>query len=184
VAAFAVAWLTTEEGEALHQNAGYLAAGLIAFRLVWGVVGPRYARFSQFVRGPQPVVSYLASMMRGGERRYLGHNPAGAVMILALLGSLGATIYTGWLMVEPARIARLSPPPVVSAAFAKGREGGFGEGGEGAVKDLHGALANLTLLLVVLHVAGVALASVRHHENLARSMVTGRKRAPEPGDVA
>lgn len=183
VASFAVAWLTTDEGRALHETAGYIAGGLIAFRLVWGLMGPRYARFSQFIRGPRTVIGYVGNMIVGRERRYLGHNPAGALMIVALLISLAGTIYTGWLLVEPSETAML--PAVVTPAFAEEHEGGSRrEGGRGAVRDLHGALAYLTLLLVVLHISGVAFASVRHKENLTRSMVTGQKRAPEPDDVA
>jgi cytochrome b len=182
VAAFAVAWLSSDEGHALHQTTGYIAGGLIAFRIVWGVIGPRYARFSQFMRGPRAVIGYLGDMIVRRERRYLGHNPAGAVMIVALLLSLSGTVYTGWQMVSPARVAVL--PAVVSPAYADEEEGGSGgEGAEHALKDLHGALANLTLLLILVHIAGVAYASLRHQENLARSMVTGQKRAAGPGDV-
>ncbi|MFC2967120.1 cytochrome b/b6 domain-containing protein [Acidimangrovimonas pyrenivorans] len=194
VAAFATAWLTSEGNEALHQTAGYVVAGLIAFRLVWGLVGGRYARFTQFLRGPGATLGYLGAMLKGRETRYLGHNPAGAAMIVALLLALSGTAYTGWLMAEPARIAALPTlPAIVSPAFAdsdEGEEGAeYGAGAEGgiggeAVEDLHEVLANLTLLLVALHVGGVVLASLRHRENLARSMVTGRKRAPEPGDIA
>jgi cytochrome b len=173
VAAFAVAWLTTDEGRALHETAGYIAAGLIAFRLVWGMIGPRYARLSQFIRGPRTVIGYVGSMILGRERRYLGHNPAGAVMIVALLVSLSGMIYTGWVLVEPSRMAML--PAAVTPALAEEGEGGSrGEGEEGSVKDLHGALAYLTLLLVVLHIAGVDFASLRHHENPTRSMLLGR----------
>ncbi len=186
VAAFALAWLTAEEWQVVHEYAGYVVAGLIAFRLVWGVVGSRYARFAQFLRGPSATLGYLRDMLRGRERRHLGHNPAGAAMIVALLVCLSGTAFTGWLMEEPARIAML-PDPVqfVTPAHAEeeGEEGGYATGGE-AVEELHEVLANLTLLLVVLHLAGVLLASVRHRENLARAMVTGRKRAAGPGDIA
>ncbi len=187
VAAFAVAWLTSEEGQPLHQTAGYVAAGLIGFRLIWGLIGPRYARFAQFIRGPAAVAGYLGAMLRGRERRYLGHNPAGAAMIVALLLALSGTAFTGWLIAEPTRMAMLPAlPGVVSPAFAdeENDEGPRGEAGEGAIEELHGALANLTLLLVVLHLGGVAIASLRHRENLPRAMVTGRKRAPGPDDIA
>lgn len=195
VAAFAAAWLTSEENESLHIWAGYTAAGLIAFRLLWGLAGPRYARFSQFLRGPGTVLGYLGDMLRGREKRYVGHNPAGAAMIVALLLSISGTAFTGWLMVDPARVAMLPSLPAIAApAYAdedergeqgeagEGREGG--EGGEGGLEGLHETLANLTLLLIVLHVGGVILASVRHRENLARAMVTGRKRAPGADDIS
>ena len=85
VASFAVAWLTADEWDDLHEWAGYAAAALIGFRLIWGVVGPRYARFSQFMRSPGAVAAYLRATFVGREPRYLGHNPAGSLMILGLI---------------------------------------------------------------------------------------------------
>jgi len=139
VAAVAVAWLTADEWDDLHVIAGYSVAGLVAFRLVWGVIGGKYARFSQFLRGPSVVMAYLRDALVGHEKRYLGHNPAGAVMILALLVTLSATAFTGWLSQDPVRIAALPPAPqIVSLAWADddGDEGD-GEGGSGIVADLH-----------------------------------------------
>lgn len=158
VASFAVAWITGDDWKALHIWAGYAAAALIAFRLVWGLVGPRYARFTQFVRTPGSVAAYLKDLLAGREARYLGHNPAGGAMILALILSLSALCLTGWMY--------------TTDAFW----------GEEWVEEAHEALANLLLVLVGLHLAGVALASLKHRENLVRAMVTGRKRAPARGD--
>jgi len=107
VAAFAVAWLTADELSTVHEIAGYVVAGLIAFRLVWGFVGSRNARFAHFLKAPGATLSYLGDMARGKERRYLGHNPAGAMMIVALLVMLSGTALTGWLMAEPTRLAML-----------------------------------------------------------------------------
>lgn len=185
VGAFALAWLTADELDRVHEIAGYVVAGLVAFRLIWGLVGSRYARFAQFLKGPRDTLAYLGAMRRGKERRYLGHNPAGAAMVLALLVTLSGTAFTGWLMAEPDRVAMLPDlAQIVSPAVAddKGREGGAR--GNEMVKDLHEVLANLMLLLAALHVGGVLLASFRHHESLTRAMVTGDKRAPGPGDIA
>jgi cytochrome b len=158
-------------------------AGLLAFRLVWGFVGGRCARFAQFLRGPGATLRYLGDLGRGRERRYLGHNPAGAAMIVALLVTLSGTALTGWLMEDPARKALLPDLSRIAApAHADEREGRVE--GEGPLKEVHETLANLMLLLAALHVGGVVLASFRHRENLARAMVTGDKRAPEPGDIA
>jgi len=182
VAVFAVVWLSAEDLSTVHQIAGYVVAGLVAFRLVWGLVGSHYARFSQFLKGPAATLSYLGDMKRGNERRYLGHNPVGAAMILALLLTLSGTALTGWLSIEPARLALLPGlPQIVAPAWA---DNGGERGGSEVIEDLHGVFANLMLFLVVLHVGGVVLASFRHHENLARAMVTGDKRAPGPGDIA
>ncbi|GAB4355202.1 MAG: cytochrome b/b6 domain-containing protein [Kiloniellaceae bacterium] len=158
VLSFAVAWISADEWDDLHIWAGYAAAALIAFRLVWGLIGPRYARFSQFVRSPRAVAAYLKDLLAGREARYLGHNPAGGAMILLLIVSLAALCLTGWMY-------------TLDAFW-----------GEEWVEEAHEVLANLLLVLVGLHLAGVALASLKHHENLVRAMVTGRKRAPARGD--
>lgn len=190
VGAFAIAWLTADELQAVHEIAGYAVAGLVSLRLIWGLMGSRYARFAQFVKGPRPTLAYLSTLLRGTERRYLGHNPAGAAMIVALLVTLSGTAFTGWLMAEPARIAML-PYIAQIASPAWADDGGdefsaerSGVYAAGPVKEVHETLANLMLFLAALHVGGVVLASVRHRENLARAMITGNKRAPEAGDVA
>ena len=160
VASFALAWISGDDWKTLHIWAGYAAAALIATRLVWGLVGTRYARFSQFVRSPLVVASYLRNVATGREARYLGHNPAGGAMIVSLFATLTGLCLSGWLL--------------TTDAFW----------GSAVMEGIHEALANLALLLVGLHIAGVALGSIRHHENLVRSMVTGKKRAAEPGDIA
>ena len=181
VATVALAWLSADEVQPVHEVAGYVVAGLIAFRLVWGMIGGRYARFSQFVKGPGSTLTYLRTMLRGAERRHIGQNPAGAAMIVALLLSLSGTALTGWLSADPARVAMLPDMPrIVTPAWADdGREEE-----EETLEDLHEVLANLSLFLVALHVGGVLLSSLRHRENLVHAMVTGRKRAPGGDDIA
>jgi cytochrome b len=159
VASFVVAWLSGDDWKTLHLWAGYSAAALIAMRLVWGVIGTPHARFSQFVKSPLAVASYLKEIATGREARHLGHNPAGGAMIVALLATLIGLCLSGWLL--------------TTDAFW----------GSEMMEDIHETLANLALVLVGLHVGGVLWASFRHHENLIRAMVTGRKRAPETGDV-
>ncbi|MGE5261001.1 MAG: cytochrome b/b6 domain-containing protein [Actinomycetota bacterium] len=159
VASFAVAWIAGDDWKALHIWAGYAASALIAMRIVWGVVGTRYARFSQFTKSPLAVASYLRDVITGREARYLGHNPAGGAMIMALLVTLTGLCLSGWLLTTDAYF------------------------GSEFMEDLHEMLANVALALVGLHVAGVALASLHHRENLARAMVTGTKRAPASGDI-
>ncbi len=149
---FATAWLTGDEVEWLHIYVGYGIAGLLAVRIVWGIVGTRHARFSDFVYRPSEVATYLADSVRLRAARYLGHNPAGGAMVTALLGVLAATAGTGILM--------------TSDAFHDAHW----------VEEVHEALANLALILVGLHVAGVILASFEHGENLMKAMITGRKR--------
>ncbi len=146
--------------QSIHEWAGYTAAGLIAFRVVHGFIGPRYARFSQFVRGPKTSALYAADVIRHREARYVGHNPVGALMVLALLGTMTAIALTGWLMTTDSYW------------------------GVAWVEEVHETLANLMLVLVGLHIVGVVLASFRHRENLVRAMITGRKRVAGQGDIA
>lgn len=145
------AWLT-EDAQSVHQPVGYAVLALIASRLVWGVIGSPHARFSDFVRGPRAVLAYLRDLIGGRERRYLGHNPAGGAMIVALLGTVTGTGITGWLL--------------TTDRFW----------GSEAMEAAHEALATAILFLVAFHVAGVIWESLRHRENLVRAMMTGRKR--------
>jgi cytochrome b len=160
VASFAVAWLTGDEWMSLHEYAGYAAGALVVLRLIYGIAGPHYARFSQFVRRPAATFLYARDIIFNREQRYIGHNPLGALMVLALLGAIAMTSLSGWLMTTDTYW------------------------GVEWVEELHEVFANGMLALVALHVLGVVLSSVRHQENLFRSMITGRKQAPEPGDIA
>jgi cytochrome b len=151
VALFALAWLT-EDAQALHQPIGYAILALVALRIVWGFIGPRHARFSDFVRSPRATLSHLRGLLTGSAPRILGHNPVAGVMILALLSMLLATGASGWLM--------------TTASF---RDAEW-------LEEAHEALASLTLALVGLHVLAVLVMSAMHGENLVRAMITGRKR--------
>ena len=188
VASIALVWLTAEDGKALHEWAGYAALGLIAFRLIWGLIGPRYARFTQFIRGLHEVIGYIKDMLNKREKRYIGHNPLGSVMMLALLATIAVTGGTGWLIAKPERMALLPEmPTIIAPAFASSDEGegndNYGEFGGEALKGLHEVFANLLLLLIFMHVAGVIYASRRHQENLALAMITGQKVAPAEDDI-
>jgi cytochrome b len=160
VASFAVAWLVPGRSESIHFWAGYAAGGLIAMRLVWGIVGTRYARFAHFVRSPRAVIGYLAAIASGREARHVGHNPAGGAMIVALILGILTTSVSGWMMTTDAYF------------------------GDDTVQLVHSGAAHAVLALVLLHVGGVVLASVRHRENLVLAMISGRKRAAGSEDVA
>lgn len=184
VAAFTTAYLTEDEWQDLHVLAGYTVAGLVAFRLIWGFIGPKHARFSDFVFSPSTVIGYLKDMVAFRARRYIGHNPAGGIMVVALLFSLAMTTLSGMKLyaVEEnagpfARIQIENISPVKSAIADEDEEGGeHEEEGEEVWEEVHEFFANFTLLLVFLHIGGVALSSFAHGENLPRAMVTGKKR--------
>ncbi|MEW9897494.1 cytochrome b/b6 domain-containing protein [Chitinivorax sp. PXF-14] len=145
----------TEEGKYTHRMVGYVALGLVAFRVLWGFIGSRHARFADFVPAPARLLDYLRSLKRGKAPRYLGHNPAAAMMILALMGGMLLLGFTGWL--------------ATTDAFF----------GEDWLTDLHGLIADGMLGMIVIHVSAAIIESLRHRENLIISMVTGRKRAEE-----
>jgi cytochrome b len=189
VAAFAVAYLSAEEEsggpDQLHVWGGYAIGIIVAIRLLWGVVGSRHARFSDFVYSPSSAVRYLVDLLRGRARRYLGHSPAAGAMVFALLLCLVATVGTGLVAYGDRGKGPLAIAGgvVITQAHAKtdanDAEPGSGEQREDAgslIGDIHSLLANITLSLVALHILGVALASVVHRENLVEAMISGRKR--------
>jgi cytochrome b len=154
VASFVVAWLTSDSERWLlvHISAGYTMAGLVGFRLLWGVVGTRHARFTDFVRGPRAALAYLRSLVQGQPQHHAGHNPAGGLAILALLALALSTVAAGWAT--------------------------YNELGGHWLEDLHEGLANTMLGLVLLHVAAVLASSLLHRENLVAAMLHGRKAVP------
>jgi cytochrome b len=194
VAAFAVAYLSAEEEsggpDQLHVWSGYAVGVIVAFRLLWGLIGTRHARFSDFAYGPTAALTYLSDMLRGHARRYIGHSPAAAVMIAALLLCLLATVGTGLVAYGNSGKGPLANTGGIVTVQAHAEEGegrsgagdaGRGEGEAGIVGELHGVLANLTLGLVILHILGVGVTSLVHRENLVGAMFSGRKRAGDEG---
>ena len=155
--------------------------GLVVLRVVWGFVGSRHARFSDFVYGPLKAISYFRDLLYGRGRRYLGHSPAGGAMVIALLICLTATVATGVVACgeegKGPLAALMSPVNTFSNEAGHGVLAATpGEEEESSIGELHGLLANITVALVVLHIFGVAVASVVHRENLVPAMITGRKR--------
>lgn len=159
---FFIAYLTEDELLTVHVYAGYAVAGLIVFRLVWGLIGTRHARFADFVTGPAGAVRYLGRLLRGRAPHYTGHNPAGGAMILALLLSVALTAFFGMTL-----IAGDGNGPLAGTFMAA-------YSGE-TMEELHEFFANLTLFLVALHVAGVLVSSLLEGRNLVKTMITGRK---------
>ncbi|MDX1697046.1 MAG: cytochrome b/b6 domain-containing protein [Thiohalobacterales bacterium] len=189
VAAFIIAYVTGEEENMVHIYAGYYILGLLVFRVVWGFTGTRYARFSNFIYSPRRTVQYLKGMVAGKPEHFTGHNPAGGWMIVMLLVSLSLTTWTGleYYGLEghgPLAAVSIEITPVAPAhADDDEYEEHEGHGEEHSPEEefweeLHEITANLTVLLIVVHVAGVVVASRQHGENLVRSMITGDKSAP------
>ena len=192
--AFFVAYFTEDDLLTLHVWAGYVVATVVVMRVLWGFVGPRHARFSDFLYGPSEVWRYLFDLIAFRAKRHLGHSPAGGAMVLALLIGLAATVWSGlelYAIEEKAgplaslSVDRSSIDVLANENEDKREEGhkdaAEGEDGESEAgefwEEIHETLADLVLALVLLHIAGVLFASVVHRENLVRSMVTGYKRA-------
>ena len=158
VFSFAGAYLTaeSERWRLWHVSLGYTMAGLVAFRIVWGLVGTRNARFANFVRGPRAVLRYLKAMLSTKPAHHTGHNPAGAVAIVAMLALTLAVAASGWAV--------------------------FNDTGGKWLEELHELAANTMLAVIGVHVAGVLFASWHERENLVGAMITGRKAGrPEDG---
>ncbi|SDY29682.1 Cytochrome b [Allochromatium warmingii] len=166
VAGFATAFIVEDDNLSLHVWAGYLVLALISGRLVWGVIGTRQARFSDFVRRPRAVWAYLGAVIQRRAPRYLGHNPAGGAMIVLLLISLIATTISGLALYGAEELA--GPLAEVMRSFPAI----WGD----ALEDIHELFANLTLGLILIHVAGVLVSSLLHRENLIGAMLHGYKR--------
>ena len=156
----AAAWITSEGGHVWHERLGYATLAIVAARVLWGFVGPRYARFAQFLRSPAATLAYAGRTLAWAEPRHIGHNPLGGWMIVALIVCVILTGASGWLF--------------TSDAFW----------GVEWVEEVHEFFANSLLALAGVHIAGVVFASFRHRENLAEAMLSGTKRAPGPGDVS
>ena len=150
VISFALAYFF-DDNRSLHKFFGYTLLMALIIRLFWGFIGSYHARFLNFIPLPTEAVRYLLAMIRGHESRHLGHNPAGAMMIVALIIALSTISATGYMM------------------------GMDRYWGEEWVEQLHADAVNITLLLLVLHLGGVVYASWKHRENLVRSMMTGWK---------
>lgn len=195
VIAFFTAYFTEEEFMVQHIWAGYVVAGVVMLRIIWGMIGSTHARFSDFIYAPSAILGYIKGLIQRKPQHYLGHNPAGGAMVIALLISLGIAIYSGFALyaVEnnagpfaniygESRVINTSASTtgftVMSQDTAEaneGKEAKENEQDEAFWEGLHEFFANFTLLLVALHVGGVITSSVIDQENLIKAMFTGRK---------
>ena len=151
VGGFILAWLTSESEtfRLLHVISGATVLAVATFRLPWGFIGSRYARFVDFVRGPRAVKNYAAGLLKLEPAHHVGHNPAGGWAIVLLLGLGILTGLSGWA--------------------------NYNDIGGGFLEELHEGLAVTMLTVVFIHIAGVLSGSLMHGENLVRAMLNGRK---------
>jgi len=201
VLAFFIAYFTEEDLITQHVWAGYVVGAVVCFRLLWGFVGSEHARFKDFVVSPATILQYVRDLRNKKSKRYIGHNPIGGAMIIALLISVAVTVYTGvalyaiedhagplavWFAAESAA----SEPAGKTESSRESEERESQANGVAHTKDadeaddpreefwedLHDFFADFTVFLVILHIAGGLFSSYVHKENLIRAMFTGRKR--------
>ncbi len=186
VISFAIAYVSGEETEDVHVIAGYIVCGLVVFRLLWGVIGSRYARFSNFLYGPKKVREYLTSLISKAPQHYVGHNPAGGWMVIVLLVMLIVISYSGLKVYGLEGEGPLASQGsvttfVINNAYADedGDEDERHEFGESVEEefweDIHEFASNLMLVFIALHILGVMVSSHLHKENLVRAMINGKK---------
>ena len=206
VLAFIIAYLTAEEENLVHIYSGYLVLGLIIFRVLWGIAGTKYARFSDFIYSPAFVIRYIKGLIAHKPEHYLGHNPLGGWMVVALLLCLFVVTVSGLKVyaIEEGRgplAANSSEVSVISNAYAdRDEDDEYGEDddddretsehegisrhgeeeGEEFWEEIHEASTDVMLFLILLHIGGVIFSSYLHRENLVKAMVTGIKEAESP----
>ena len=180
---FAIAYLTGDESEQWHAYSGYVVSGLVVFRIIWGFIGTKYARFSSFVFSPQVIKHYLSSMLDEHPKRYLGHNPAGGAMVVTLLLSLSLCCWTGLVAYGKEGHGPLAQTSFTTISTAHAKRDGHDDHGKRTKSQLEGDFwenthkffSHMTLLLAAIHLFGMALSSLSHNENLVRAMINGRK---------
>ena len=160
---FIIAYFSEGNSQELHNYAGYAIGGLLAFRFIWGFVGSHHAKFSNFIVGPAKTRRYLKRLIAADAPRHIGHNPAGAIMIILLIGIIGITVLSGIIL-----IAIDGYGPLASTFVSNWPEDWM--------EEIHELSTNITIGLIFLHVFGVIFSSLLHKENLAKAMITGIKK--------
>jgi len=192
---FVISYASGEEESLLHPWSGYAISTLLLVRLVWGFIGPKHARFSDFVYSKTQIISYAKGLINGDAKCYIGHNPLGGLMVVVLLVSLLMNVTTGMLLYGAeegkgplagmmAQQSSLQLPQFIRTAQADDDErnhdndsGKKGDDENEFLEETHEFFANFTLLLVMVHLVGVFVSSAFHRENLIKAMLSGKKRA-------
>ncbi|MFV1921637.1 MAG: cytochrome b/b6 domain-containing protein [Methylotenera sp.] len=183
VIAFFTAYLTEDDLLTQHTWAGYAVATIIFIRIIWGFIGSRYAKFSQFMYRPPIIIQYIKNLLSGKAQHYVGHNPAGGAMVVALLFSLIITVISGMKLyaveenkgpfatIEQVLFTHqntLSDTLNMQKHTPKEEDEEFWE-------EIHETFVNITLILIILHVGGVIASSIIDKEKLVKAMWTGKK---------
>jgi cytochrome b len=196
VVAFFTAYFTEDDFLSMHVLSGYVVCGVIVLRVFLGFVGNQYARFSNFVYSPAKILSYLKGVIARQPQHYVGHNPAGGAMVIALLLGLTASTVTGLklyaveenagpfaMIFQQVNSSTLPQGPSSSAIQVNDDEQSplnqsnskVDKKAEEFWEEMHEIFANLTLFLVLIHIAGVVFSGIVDREKLIKAMITGIK---------
>jgi len=188
VLTFSIAYLTGEEESSVHIYAGYTVLGLITFRILWGFIGTRYARFGNFVYLPKTVILYLKGLVAKKQKHYIGHNPAGGWMVITMLLCLFVVTVTGLKVyaIEEGLgpLAGEIPALIIIDYSHADSDSEYGKnerfedednGEEEFWEEVHEVSSNVMLFLIFLHIAGVIVSGRLHDEHLVKAMFTGKK---------
>lgn len=184
VVSFIVAYLTGDDESNIHVYAGYIILGLVVFRIIWGFIGTKYARFKDFIYCPSEIINHAKGLFTGKVKTYIGHNPLGGLMVLALLFTLVLTVVSG-LKVYGAEgygpLAQVNTSYFISSANASNPDGDNDKDHEDndeeeLWEEIHEFFSNLMILLIVFHIVGVIISSKIENENLVKAMITGYKK--------
>lgn len=189
-------YISAEEMKSVHIRLGYLVVALVLARIVWGFIGTKHARFGDFLYRPAEIYRYLKSLLTGKPIHYIGHNPAGGLMIFVMLIALLATTFAGLKTLAAdgrGPLAYNTTPSVLSSAYADEDEheqdGKYHSGSlrneakETYWKEVHEMMTGFMLFLIIVHICGVLVSSWLHKENLTLSMVTGKKKSTHDPSV-
>ena len=191
VCAIIIQYISAESHNNLHEKNGVLIICLVLFRIVWGFFGSKHARFSDFLYRPSIIFQYLSGLIKGKPRHYLGHNPAGGLMVFVILITLLVTAFTGLKAIGSKGHGPFADKgyQIVQQALADGDDrdedeahsGNEGEhrslnGKHESLGKLHEAMSSFLLFLIIVHICGVIVSSRIHRENLIWAMITGKKR--------
>jgi cytochrome b len=192
VVCFAIAFISSEESRKLHVIFGYSVLFLVLFRILYGFVGTKYARFSDFLYHPAQIGDYLKGLLIGRPKHYNGHNPAGGFMIFIMLLSLLSLTLTGLKAYGVKGHGPLAKHEIsfIANAFADSDDNENHDEQENRKRrsqknhedekdefweEVHETIAYFTLFLVSIHIMGVLVSSIVHRENLIKAMITGHK---------
>jgi cytochrome b len=183
-------YLTGDRIKHVHVNSGYFLIGLLLARILWGFVGSKHAKFSDFLYGPNAIINYLKGLIKGKPKHYIGHNPAGGLMIFIMLFTLLVTAFTGLKTLGsrgqgPLADQGISMVLITYAVVDKQNDNDHKSSIKEHVqknekyefwKEIHEAMTGFMIFLIIVHIGGVIVSSWVHKENLILAMITGKKK--------